>query len=151
LNNLVLPNLATLDLIAIAFILLTLCFWLVSIISEARLKKTLKKTTDLSLYESQFRCVVFSAGDNACRNALEYHTKPILLSNAPNLPLRGCGAENCSCNLLQHEDRRMGEDRRDTEALDKERKSVYANKRLLRDRRRASIQEFLLPQYRTFN
>jgi hypothetical protein len=150
-NNLVLPNLATLDLIAIAIILLALCFWLISIISESRLKKTLKKTEDFSLYESQFRCVVFSAGDNACRNAQQYHTKPILLSNAPKLPLQGCGAENCTCNLLQHEDRRMGEDRRDTEALDKERKSVYANKRLLKDRRRASIQEFLLPQYRTFN
>lgn len=148
--NLTLPNLATLDLIAIALVLLALCFWLVVKTSEARLKKTIQKTADSSLYESQFKCVLFSAGENACRSALEFKTKPILLSNAPNLPLRECGAENCTCRLLQHDDRRMGADRRDTEALDNERKSVYANKRTLKDRRRSSINDFLLPQYRIF-
>jgi hypothetical protein len=151
LPNLALPNMATLDLIAIAIILLALCFWLVVKISEARLKKTLQKESDESLFTSQFSCVLFSAGDKACKSALAYQTKPILLSNAPSLPLQGCNAVNCACSLLKYDDRRTGNDRRDTEALDKERKSAYANKRLLKDRRRASIQDFLLPQYRTFN
>jgi hypothetical protein len=146
----VLPNLATLDLIILAIILLGLCFWLVVLMSEARLKKTLQKETDESLFTPQFRCVVFSAGNHACKSALAYQTKPILISNAPELPLLGCGAEKCTCSLVQYDDRRTGKDRRDLEALGMKRKSVYANKRLLKDRRRASIQEFLLPKYRTF-
>jgi hypothetical protein len=145
-----LPNLATLDLIILAIILLGLCFWLVSIISEVRLKKTLQKELDESLFTPQFRCVVFSAGNHACKRALAYQTKPILISNAPDLPLLGCSAEKCACSLVQYDDRRTGKDRRDMEILDKQRRSAYANKRLLKDRRRASIREFLLPKYRTF-
>lgn len=146
----VLPNLAILDLIIIAITLLGLCFWLVSVMSEARLKRILQKESDESLFTPQFRCVVFSAGNHACKSALAYQTKPILMSNAPELPLLGCGAEKCGCSLVQYDDRRSGKDRRDMEILDKKRRSAYANKRLLKDRRRASIQEFLLPKYRTF-
>ncbi|MGQ0443365.1 MAG: hypothetical protein ACT4OH_07995 [Methylophilaceae bacterium] len=145
-----LPNLAILDLIIVAIILFGLCFWLVSLISEARLKKTIQKESDESLFSPQFTCVVFSAGNNACTSALAYQTKPILISSAPELPLLGCSAKNCSCSLVKYDDRRTGKDRRDMEILDKERKATYANKRLLKDRRRASIREFLLPKYRTF-
>lgn len=151
LPNLTLPNLATLDLIAIAVILLVLCFWLVKLTSEARLKKTLQKASDASLYEPQFRCVLFSASDHACKSALAYQTKPILIKDAPELPLKGCNAEKCACSLLRYDDRRTGTDRRDMEILDKKRRSAYANKRLLKDRRRASIREFLLPKYRSFS
>lgn len=143
-------NLATLDLMFLAFVLFVICFWLVSKLSDAKLKKTLQKESDLSLFAPQFQCVVFVAGENACKSATAYETKPILLSNAPVLPLKGCNAANCTCRLLQHDDRRTGADRRDKEALDKKRKSAYANKRLLKDRRRKSIKEFLLPQYRKF-
>jgi hypothetical protein len=151
LPSLSLPNLATLDLIAMAIILLGLCFWLVAKTSEARLKKTLQKASDASLYESQFRCVLFSASDHACKSALAYPTKPILIKDSPDLPLKGCNAEKCACSLLRYDDRRTGKDRRDMELLDKRRRSAYANKRMLKDRRRASIQEFLLPKYRSFS
>ena len=150
LNSLTLEKLSILDLVILAIILLVLCFWLVSKLSEASLKKTLQKESDESLFTSQFKCVVFSCGDNPCKSALAYQTKPILLGKAPELPLKGCNAESCACKLLQHEDRRTGNDRRDLEVLDKRRRSAYANKRLLKDRRRASIQEFLLPKYRSF-
>jgi hypothetical protein len=148
-SNMLWPNLATLDLIAIAIILLVLCIYLVSFTSEARLKKTLQQESDESLFAPQYKCVVFSAGEHSCKSALAYQTKPILLSGAPKLPLKGCNAEKCTCSLLQSNDRRTGNDRRDLEALDKNRKSAYANKRLLKDRRRDSINEFLLPKYRT--
>jgi hypothetical protein len=148
---LIVPNIAFLDLVILAIVLLVLCFWLVSKLSEASLKKTLQKESDESLFTSQFKCVVFSAGNDACKSAVAYQTKPLLLSNAPELPLKGCNAESCTCSLLQHEDRRTGNDRRDLEVLDKRRRSAYANKRLLKDRRRASIREFLLPKYRTFS
>jgi hypothetical protein len=150
-TKLALPNIATIDLIAIAVILLVLCFWLVTLRAEARLKKALQKQSDNSLYESQFKCVLFSAGDQACKSAIAFQTKPLLIKNAPNLPLQGCNAKKCACSLLQHDDRRSGKDRRDLEILDKRRKSIYANKRQLKDRRRDSIREFLLPKYRSFS
>ena len=146
-----LTSLGIVNLVIAAIILLIFCMWLVSKLSEARLKKTIARESDQSLFNPQFRCVVFSAGDRSCKNALAFQTTPILVSNAPALPLQGCNAEKCSCSLLRHDDRRTGFERRDMELLDKERKSVYANKRRLKDRRRASIQEFLLPKYRYFN
>jgi hypothetical protein len=147
--KLALPNLAILDLIALGIILFALFLWLVSKQSEARLERTLAKESDESLYEPQFKCVVFGAGNNPCNRALKFESSPILISNAPKLPLQGCMSEKCECRLLQHDDRRSGKDRRDNEVLDKRKKSIYANKRLFKDRRRASIQEFLLPKYRT--
>ena len=42
LENLALLNLSILDLVILAIILLVLCFWLVSKLSEASLKKTLQ-------------------------------------------------------------------------------------------------------------
>jgi hypothetical protein len=140
-----LPNLAILDLIVVAIILIAISFK-----SEAKLKKTLEKVSDTTLFLPQFRCVVFKACSNSCRRALEFHTKPILIANAPKLPLQGCFAEKCECSLLQYDDRRTGKDRRDAEELINKRRLAYANKRLLRDRRRASIQEFLLPQHRAY-
>ena len=148
--NLISLDIISMDSIILAILLIALCFWLFAIFSDARLKKTLQKESDESLFTSQFRCVVFSAGDNACKSAIAYQTKPILLSSAPTLPLKGCNAESCACGLLQYEDRRTGNDRRDLEVLDKRRRSAYANKRLLKDRRRDSIRQFLLPKYRTF-
>lgn len=145
------PNLAILDLIIITIILLALCFWLFAIVSEAHLKKTLQKESDDSLYAPQFSCVVFSPGNHACKSALAFQTTPILTNSAPSLPLRDCNAEKCACSLLKYEDRRAGIDRRDNELLDRDKKSIYANKRRLKDRRRVSIREFLLPQYRSFS
>jgi hypothetical protein len=145
------PNIAILDLIIVAIILLALCFWLISLVSQARLKRTIQKESDASLYAPQFSCVIFSPGNHACKSALAYQTKPILVNNAPDLPLRGCNAEKCGCSLLQFDDRRTGNDRRDMEVLDEKRRLAYANKRILKDRRRASIREFLLPQYRSFS
>jgi hypothetical protein len=150
LPNLGLPNLVILDLIVVAIILIAMCFWLISFKSEVKLKKAIEKESDATLFLPQFRCVVFKACSNSCRSALEYQTKPILINNAPKLPLQGCFAEKCECSLLKYDDRRTGIDRRDMEVLDKRRKSTYANKRRLKDRRRASIQEFLLPQYRAY-
>ena len=146
-----LTSLGIVNLVIVAIIFLVFCLWLVSKLSEARLKKVIAKESDQSLFNPQFRCVVFSAGDHSCKIALAFQTTPILLNSAPVLPLQGCNAENCTCSLLKYDDRRTGLERRDMELLDKKRKSVYANKRRLKDRRRASIREFLLPKYRYFN
>jgi hypothetical protein len=138
-----------LNLVIIALILVACCFWLASEISAARLKKALDKSADKPLFQSQFKCVVINPCTHPCKQARAYLSKPILANNAPALPLQDCDAAVCECTFLPQEDRRMGVDRR--EKQDERRASIYANKRMFRDRRRASIQEFLLPKYRTFS
>jgi hypothetical protein len=137
------------SIIIAALILAALCVWYISHRSEAKLKKSIEKESDATLFLPQFRCVVISPCDNSCKTALEYRTKPILINNVPALPLIGCNAKQCECSFLQYEDRRVGESRRNLEEVEKKR--VYTNRRLFKDRRRASIKEFLLPQYRQFS
>lgn len=138
-----------LNLVIIALIFVACCVWYASERSLSRLKKALDEDTDAPLYQSQFKCVVIRLGAHPCKKAREYQSKPILANDVPALPLQGCNAITCQCGFSRHEDRRMGMDRRDKE--DKKRALIYANKRLLKDRRRASIKEFLLPKYRTFS
>ena len=137
------------NLVIIALILVACCFWCASEISLARLKKALDENADAPLFQPQFKCVVISICAHPCKKARDYQSKPILANAAPSLPLQGCNAITCKCSFLRYDDRRMGTDRRDKQ--DEKRTLIYANKRLLKDRRRASIKEFLLPKYRKFS
>jgi hypothetical protein len=138
-----------LHLVIIVLVLVACCIWYMSERSAARLKKALDENTDTPLFQSPFKCVVIHPCAHSCKQARAYQAKPILGNNLPALPLQDCDAIACECSFLPQEDRRMGMDRR--EKQDAKRTSNYANKRVFRDRRRASIQEFLLPKYRTFN
>jgi hypothetical protein len=138
-----------LNLVIIALILVACCVWYASTRSAARLKKALDESADAPLYQSPFKCVVIHPCTHSCKQARAYQAKPILANNVPVLPLQDCDALACECSFLPQEDRRMGMDRR--EMQDAKRTSIYANKRIFRDRRRVSIQEFLLPKYRTFS
>jgi hypothetical protein len=140
----------TFNLAVSAIALLAICAWLrANKKAESRLKKALDKVTDAELYQSPFQCVVMTPCNNSCRKALEYSAKPILMKNVPELPLLGCNVFACECSFVQQEDRRTGKDRRYNEVPS--RRLIYANKRTLKDRRRDSIQDFLLPKYRQYN
>jgi hypothetical protein len=141
--------LVLLNIVIIALILVACCFWYVSEKSLAKLKKALDDDADAPLFQSQFKCVVIKLCAHPCKKAREFQSKPILANDAPSLPMQGCNAITCKCSFERHDDRRIGVDRRDKQ--DERRTLIYANKRLLRDRRRASIQEFLLPKYRTYS
>lgn len=139
--------LSAFDITVATLALLGLCAWVIANKkAEANLKETLEKAKDAALYQSQFKCAVFKPCNKSCRKALEFSTKPILIADMPNLPLRGCSEAACECSFDQQEDRRSGKDRRDYETAGK--RLANANKRLLKDRRRNSIREFLLPKYR---
>jgi hypothetical protein len=140
--------LALLNIMIIVLILVACFFWYVSEKSTAKLKKALADDANNPLFESPFKCVVIKPCTHPCKSARDYQTKPILAKDAPTLPLQGCNAITCKCSFERHEDRRMGEDRRDKQ--DARRALIYANKRMVKDRRRASIREFLLPKYRAY-
>jgi hypothetical protein len=138
--------LVLLNIVIIALILVACCFWYVSEKSLAKLKKALDENADNPLFQPPFKCVVIKLCAHPCKKARELQSKPILANEAPSLPMQGCNAITCQCSFLRHEDRRMSMDRRDKQ--DAKRTLIYANKRMFKDRRRASIQEFLLPKYR---
>jgi len=139
---------AVLYIIIIALFLVACFFWYASERSIAKLKKALEQDANNALFESPFKCVMIKLCTHPCKNAKELQTKSLLAKDAPTLPLLGCNAITCKCSFERHEDRRMGTDRRDKE--DARRALIYINKRTLKDRRRASIQEFLLPKYRIY-
>ncbi len=145
----------TLFLVIIVLILVACYFWYVSERSLARLKKALDENSDVTLFQPQFRCVVISSDFDSCKEVRKYQSTPLLVNNAPTLPLHGCDAIKCNCTFMHHDDRRMEVARRDKQ--DTKGELIYANrrmvkeKRMTKDRRRASIQEFLLPKYRTFS
>jgi hypothetical protein len=136
------------NIIIITLILVACGFWYASERSLAKLKKALAESADDQLYQSQFKCVTIKLCAHPCKKAREYESKRILSNQTPTLPLQGCNAITCTCSFIRHEDRRMGADRRDKQ--DEKRTLIYANKRLIKDRRRASIKEFLLPKYRAY-
>jgi hypothetical protein len=139
--------LSAFDITILVVVLLGLCAWVIANKkAEASLKKTLENAKDTALYQSQFKCALFKPCTKSCRKALEYSTKPILMADVPKLPLHGCNEAVCECSFTQLEDRRSGKDRRDNESASK--RLANANKRMLKDRRRDSIREFLLPKYR---
>ena len=135
-------------IIVIALVLVACFIWYASERSNAKLKKALENDANIALFESPFKSVTIRLCVHPCKNARELQTKPLLAKDAPTLPLLGCNAITCKCSFERHEDRRTGSDRRDKE--DARRALIYINKRTLKDRRRASIQEFLLPKYRMY-
>jgi hypothetical protein len=59
---------------------------------------------------TKFRSVIIKQGRNACQAAKNHGDTPMLMNEAPALPLPACN-QNCQCKFLKYDDRRR-EDRR---------------------------------------
>lgn len=82
-----------------------------------------------------YRCVVIKTGMQTCEQVRALGSKPILLSEAPLLPLTGCNVRKCQCKFNRHDDRRMT-DRRTFFGAAKEIIENHSNKRERPDRRK---------------
>ena len=58
-----------------------------------------------------YKCVVIKTGMKACQAAQDLAGKPILLNEAPILPLQACDTSKCTCKFIKQDDRRT-DDRR---------------------------------------
>lgn len=117
-------------------------YWYAMRESERRLKRLLE-SSEVALAKPSYRCVRIEAGSVACQHVQVLLSKPILVDDAPRLPLLGCNVAQCNCKFIRFDDRRSGEDRRNSSAEAAANAKIYADKRIRRDRRRASIQHFL--------
>lgn len=124
------------------FIFCVAYYWYAMRESERRLKRLLE-SSEVALAKPSYRCVKIEAGQSACQHVQVLVAKPILVDDAPRLPLLGCNVAQCDCKFIRYDDRRSGEDRRTNSAEAAANAKIYADKRIRRDRRRASIQHFL--------
>lgn len=125
-------------------------YWYAMRESERRLKRLLE-SSETALAKPSYRCVKIEAGTPACQHVQVLVAKPILVDNAPRLPLSDCNVAQCNCKFLRYDDRRSGEDRRISSAEAVANAKIYADKRVRRDRRRASIQHFLKGSTRDYS
>lgn len=124
------------------FIFCVAYYWYAMRESERRLKELLE-SSEVALAKPSYRCVRIETGATACQSIQMFVAKPILVNDAPRLPLLGCNVAQCDCKFIRYDDRRSGEDRRTNSADAAANAKIYADKRIRRDRRRASIQHFL--------
>jgi hypothetical protein len=124
-------------------------YWYAMRQSELRLKQLLE-SSESALAKPSYRCVKIVAGAQACQSVHAFQSKPILVNDAPRLPLPSCQVAQCDCKFIRLDDRRSGEDRRMRSAEAEANARIYADKRIRRDRRRASIQHFLKGSSRDF-
>lgn len=61
---------------------------------------------------SKYHAVSVKHGANACAAVSKISGQRFLASQAPDLPLPGCDADQCDCRFIHHDDRRSGKDRR---------------------------------------
>ncbi|OYY50752.1 MAG: hypothetical protein B7X95_02770 [Methylophilaceae bacterium 17-44-8] len=125
-------------------------YWYAMRQSERRLKQLLA-SSEIALAKPSYRCVKIEYGNQACQQVKSFQAKPILVNDAPRLPLPDCHVTQCDCKFIRFDDRRSGEDRRMSAAEAVANAKIYADKRVRRDRRRASLQQFLTGSSRNFS
>jgi hypothetical protein len=59
-----------------------------------------------------YHAVSIEPGMRACDAVRKLENRRFLSSNAPMLPLKGCGSPTCQCRYVHHDDRRTLRDRR---------------------------------------
>jgi hypothetical protein len=80
-----------------------------------------------------FRCVEVQHQTDACEAVKRLADKRFLSGTAPEIPVPGCDAAECSCRYVHHKDRRHM-DRRNPRAYQP--KTSSGERRIKRDRRR---------------
>ena len=98
-------------------------------------KPELKKAKTINP-KLQYKCVVIITGSKPCQTAQGLALKPILMSNAPILPLAECDAVRCTCKFTKHDDRRS-DDRRAHLKAAREIMGDAHNRREKKERRKA--------------
>lgn len=125
-------------LLLIVLALVTVYFWHARKNNKQKLKPVSKKAgkaVDTKSIRPTHRCVVIEPGLLSCQAIGAYVTKPILMDQAPILPVQGCDAQKCECKFLRYDDRRMGVRRDKIKAANHIISATDQNKRSKKERR----------------
>ena len=85
--------------------------------------------------KSQYRCVIINTGLNPCKAAQAMALQPILVNEAPILPLQTCDTSKCDCKFTRHNDRRL-DNRRDNLKVTRQIIGDANNRREKKERRK---------------
>ena len=82
--------------------------------SERQIRKAQKAVLTQASSDTQWRAVKMKPGLMCCRFAETMRGEVFLSSEAPTFPLKQCTQKECSCKYTHLEDRRDGDERRET-------------------------------------
>lgn len=83
-------------------------------ISEAR--KSSPVETGKAVKKQAWHSVSIIRGRHACAAVVQLNAQKWLSAQAPQLPIKGCDAQQCECRYRHHADRRSA-DRRETDGM----------------------------------
>lgn len=81
-----------------------------------------------------YQCVEVRCGTDACDAVKKFEARRLLSGEAPEIPVPGCDAAECSCRYVHHKDRRHSERR--NHAAYHPPTAAGGDRRTKRDRRR---------------
>lgn len=110
-----------------------------SSLANSKLGKTSGQKDAAKSANNQFRCVIIVPGLFSCKAAQAMRNKPVLMNEAPVLPLSSCGAGKCHCKYTRHDDRRMNS-RREAANVARQITGNIDNKRARKGRRQSDIE-----------
>lgn len=87
-----------------------------------------------------YQCVEVRFGTDACDAVRKFEARRLLSGEAPEIPVPGCDAAECSCRYVHHKDRRHGERR--NHAAYHPPTTTGRDRRTKRDRRRPGKSPF---------
>jgi len=103
---------------------------------ETQLRKARRPVLQEASSDTRWRAVKLKPGLMCCRTAEKMRGQVFLASEAPKFPLKECAQKECSCKYTHLEDRRDGDDRRQTtEYLDEMYDMHQKDRRRTRGRR----------------
>ncbi len=98
------------------------------------------KSASSTLSDTQWKAVKVKTDLMCCRSAENMRGQVFLVSEAPEFPLKNCSSKECLCRYIHMNDRREGDDRRETTEFLKELSSQQKkNRRKIEDRRQVNI------------
>jgi len=117
--------------------LIGLAFWWRS--KEKRQRSHATAARVINRPPGKFNCVEVQHQADACKAVRRFADRRFLSGQAPEIPVPGCDAAECSCRYVHHKDRRHM-DRRNPRAYQPE--SSSGERRIKRDRRRPAKTPF---------
>ena len=89
---------------------------------------------------TQWKAVKVKAGLMCCKEAEKMRSQIYLTAEAPAFPLEGCKAKKCECKYIHMNDRREGDDRREsTDFLNDLYDMHDKDRRKIKDRRKTNL------------
>lgn len=95
------------SIVIIVFVIVLSAYFFIVKKKSNQANERASKTKQTKKNTSPYRSVVIEPAHQACQAAKSLENTPILMSEAPALPLPSCDQESCNCKFIKYDDRRQ--------------------------------------------